>query len=154
MRALVQLLLALGLAAFPSAAASAEAQAAPQARLAPVTVVAHPSVTARSLSRSELSNLFLKRRSHWPDGQRAVPVDQTAGGRAHAAFSQTVHRRGAVAVKAFWEQQIFSGNQIPPPARATDRDVVEFVLANPGAVGYVIDATSASGLVVLTISHE
>jgi ABC-type phosphate transport system substrate-binding protein len=40
-------------------------------------------------------------------------------------------------VKSYWQQQIFSGRDVPPPEKQTENDVVAFVRSNPGAIGYV-----------------
>ena len=40
-------------------------------------------------------------------------------------------------VKAYWQQMIFSGREVPPPEKASAKDVVAFVSANRGGVGYV-----------------
>jgi hypothetical protein len=40
-------------------------------------------------------------------------------------------------VRQYWQQEIFSGRGTPPPVRASDLEVAEYVAANPGAIGYV-----------------
>jgi hypothetical protein len=41
------------------------------------------------------------------------------------------------AVESYWQQAIFSGRSVPPLEKASDAEVLAFVRANPGAVGYV-----------------
>jgi hypothetical protein len=45
------------------------------------------------------------------------------------------------AVRAFWQQQIFSGRDVPPPELASDKEVMEFVKQHAGAVGYMSPTT-------------
>ena len=54
-----------------------------------------------------------------------------------SSFSQQIHRKATPAVKAYWQQMIFSGREVPPPEKASPKDVVAFVSANRGGVGYV-----------------
>ena len=62
--------------------------------------------------------------------------------RVREAFSRHVHGKPARAIKQYWNQQIYAGRAVPPPELAGDAKVVAFVLANPGAIGYVsADAT-------------
>jgi hypothetical protein len=42
-----------------------------------------------------------------------------------------------VAVRTFWQQQIFAARDVPPAEKANERDVMEFVRLNAGAVGYL-----------------
>lgn len=100
-------------------------------------VIVHPESAVDSLSRAELSDLFLKKTGRWPDGSRVFPVDQVETAAVRESFTRDVHGRSVAAIKAYWQQRIFSGRGVPPPEKASDRDVVELVRATPGAVGYV-----------------
>jgi hypothetical protein len=56
-------------------------------------------------------------------------------------------------VKSFWQRQIFSGSGVPPQERASDEEVLDFVRANPGAVGYVSsDTPNGAGVKVLEVT--
>jgi ABC-type phosphate transport system substrate-binding protein len=100
-------------------------------------VVVHADNPATSMKRDDLSRLFFKRTSKWPGGLVALPVDLSANQELRIAFTSSVHGKSIGAVRAFWQQQIFSGRDVPPPEKGTQADVLEFVKANPGAVGYV-----------------
>ena len=100
-------------------------------------VIVHASNPISSMTSSEISNLFLKRVTRWRNGQGVVPVDLSANSAVRDDFSDAVHGRDASAVKAYWTRQIFSGRGVPPTERRTDVEVVTFVAATPGAIGYV-----------------
>jgi ABC-type phosphate transport system substrate-binding protein len=100
-------------------------------------VIAHPQVAGKSLTNHDVSEMFMKRTTTWADGSRVKPVDQVVTASAREAFSRAVHGKSARAVKTQWSQIIFTGQGTPPPEVASDAKVLEFVLANPGAVGYV-----------------
>jgi ABC-type phosphate transport system substrate-binding protein len=89
------------------------------------------------LSKSEVSNIFFKKQGRWPGGNAVVAVDLDKGSPVRDAFSRTVHGRPASAVLSYWQQQIFSGKDVPPAERGSDADVLAFVRGNPNAVGYV-----------------
>jgi len=109
-------------------------------------VVVHPENRVSALTPEELSDLFLKRSTRWPDGTAVLPVDQPANSRARETFSKAVFGRSPTAMVAHWQQQIFSGRGVPPPQFETDSAVLEYVASNVGAVGY-ISATAQLGKV-------
>ncbi len=114
-------------------------------------IVAHPSNPASSLGRSEAARLFLKKVTEWPDGRAVAVIDQERSSAVRQAFSREVHQRDADAIAAHWQTAVFSGRDVPPPIGRSDSDVVAFVRANPGAIGYVSAAADVSGVKVLTV---
>ena len=78
-------------------------------------------------------------------------MDLPAGSGARSAFSNDVLRKSVNAIKVYWQQEVFSGRDVPPPEKASVREVVAYVQANPGAVGYVPSGTSTSDCKVLEV---
>jgi ABC-type phosphate transport system substrate-binding protein len=114
-------------------------------------VIVHESSTARDVTKAQLSAVFLKKTTRWPNGAPAVPVDQPDSSPARTAFSKDVLGKSVSAVASYWQQQIFSGREVPPAQKANDAAVLEFVKANPGAVGYVSGGAAPAGVKVLTV---
>lgn len=114
-------------------------------------VVVHPSNTISNISKSDLSAYLLKRKVAWPDGTPVVPVDQPEKSEVRAALLRDVFGRSASAIKSYWHQQIFSGRAVPPVERASDQQVVAFVQASPGAIGYVAESTPVGNLKVVAV---
>ena len=67
-------------------------------------------------------------------------------------FSKSIHGKTAAAVKSYWNQQIFSGREVPPVEKKSDAEVLSFVRSTPGAIGYVSDTASTDGVRVVTIN--
>jgi ABC-type phosphate transport system substrate-binding protein len=114
-------------------------------------VIVNPKVAVSNLSRAEVSQFFMKKVTKWRDGAPVVPIDQTLGSDVREAFSHDVHGRGASAVDAYWQKQIFSGRDVPPVTKANDGDVTAYVRANAGAIGYVSATADTSGVKVLEV---
>ncbi len=114
-------------------------------------VIVNSANAVSELSTSEVSNIFLKKSKKFPAGDVATPVDHAKGSAMRAAFSKSAHGRAASAVDTYWQQQIFGGGETPPPTKANDEEVVNFVKANSGAIGYVSAGASVSGVKVVTI---
>jgi len=125
------------------------AAAAPAARPFVVIVNAANAVT---LTRGDIVDIFLKRITRWqPDNVPIVVVDAPAESPVREAFSHALMRRGVEAVEAYWQQQIFSGRDVPPVVKETDADVVAFVRSNPGAIGYVARGAALEGVRVVVL---
>ncbi len=105
-------------------------------------VIVNPANPIATLSKSSLSKILLKTETSWSNGNRIMPVDLRVSSRVRDALSRAIHGRSALVIKNWWNQQIFAGKGVPPPELATDARVIAYVIANPGAVGYVsADAT-------------
>ncbi len=105
-------------------------------------VIVNTAHSGPSVSREELSRIFLKKTGQWRDGSRAVPVDLVDSSPVRARFSQAVHGKDTSAIKAYWQKQIFSGRGVPPAELGSAAEVVAFVRSNRGAVGYVAAGTA------------
>lgn len=116
-------------------------------------VVVHPESEIDSVTRVELSNIFLKRLRTWEDGQVAIPVDQLPENPVRAVFSKRIHQRSVVGIEVFWKRMIFSGRSVPPREYASDAEVLDFVRQTPGAVGYVGSLADVDGVKILSIKN-
>jgi ABC-type phosphate transport system substrate-binding protein len=114
-------------------------------------VVVNDAIPVSSLSREELSALFLKKTTSWPEGTLVLPVDQFEGSQARDAFNRDIHHKSGSAVRAYWQQRIFSGRDVPPPEKDSDAAVVAFVQRNRGAIGYVTSGAAVSGVKLVEV---
>lgn len=116
----------------------------------PYLVVVHPAVQVSELSRVELSRYFLKKSTQWPDGSAVRPVEPLDP-RLRQAFARQVHERSVAAIAAYWNALIFSGRELPPLEKSADADVIAYVRATPGAIGYVSAGTDTAGVKVVAL---
>lgn len=100
-------------------------------------VVVNATNPATSISRTQLAALFTKREQSWSNGAPAFPVDLPADDPTREAFTEAIHGKTPQAIRAYWQQQIFSGREVPPPERDSDEQVLAYVRSTAGAVGYV-----------------
>lgn len=108
------------------------------------SVVVNRSNGVTSLSRAELSAIMMKRTRSWRGGGEVLPVDQRAQSVVRENFSKAIHGKSAAYVVRYWQRLIFSGRAIPPRELTSDEEVIAFVKANRGAIGYV-DAAATVG---------
>jgi ABC-type phosphate transport system substrate-binding protein len=104
------------------------------------------------LTRSEVSQMFLKRVRTWPSGVRVVTCDLSATHPVRAAFSLAVHRKPAWYVVGFWQQEIASGRGQPPKVFADEGAALAAVREDVGGIAYVSEeALFGSGLRRITL---
>lgn len=99
-------------------------------------VIVHPQVKGTQIPRAILSSIFLKQAGHWGDGSAVQPVDQSMRSKVRQSFVNDVIQQPMYEVQIFWNRKVASG-VTPPPVRQTDEEVIAFVSATPGAIGYV-----------------
>jgi ABC-type phosphate transport system substrate-binding protein len=99
-------------------------------------VIVHPGVEGTDISREILSSIFLKQVARWEGGEPVQPVDQSMRSAVRAAFSEAVFDKPVDGMAMFWADKIRKGIA-PPPVKSTDEDVISYVAANAGAIGYV-----------------
>lgn len=117
-------------------AGPAPRQPAPVTPPAGFVLVVNAENDSPALPRATVALMFLHRAA-WPSGVAAVPVDQVERSPTRVEFTKTVHGKSVTAVKAYWQQRIFSGQDVPPLEKSSDADVLAFVQANRAAIGYV-----------------
>lgn len=108
-------------------------------------VVVNAANPVAEMTKDDVSNVFLKKSRKFPDGGEAVAVDQDASAAVRETFSKAVHGRSASAIESHWQQQIFSGKDVPPEKKGSDAEVLDFIRSNPGAIGYVSSGASLGG---------
>ena len=107
---------------------------APAQEFAVIVNAANP---VSSLPKEEVAKLFLKKSVSWQSGATVAAVELPMTAKTREAFARDVLGKTLAQVKSYWQQQIFSGRDVPLPEKPTDDDVVAFVRANPNAIGYV-----------------
>ena len=117
-----------------------------------IKVIAHPAVSVSSLTVDQVSKMFLKKTTQWADGTKGAPVDQVETSDITETFFKAVHGKSPGAVKSYWQQQIFSGRGVPPPVKGSDAEVIAYVKANSGAIGYVSADAPVEGVKVLKVT--
>jgi ABC-type phosphate transport system substrate-binding protein len=114
-------------------------------------VVVNSGIRIESMPKKSVSDLFMKRMTKWENGQAVVAVDQAEAATVRDEFSRSVHGKPTAAVKSYWNQQIFSGREVPPVEKQTDAEVLKFVRSTAGAVGYVSENAPTEGVRVIQV---
>lgn len=113
-------------------------------------IVVHSSNPLTSVKKDEIARIFTKKSTKFSDGRKALPVDLPVESSVRDSFSKSVLGKPASAVNSYWQQQIFSGKDVPPPLKREDA-AISFVLSNEFAIAYVSAGADTAGLKVVTV---
>jgi ABC-type phosphate transport system substrate-binding protein len=115
-------------------------------------IVVNPSVQGSWISRSNLQALFTGKTNRWGDRAFARPVDQSVQSPVRHAFTSSVLGLSMGEVQRYWQARVASDRVFPPPIKDSDGDVLGYVAANVGAVGYVAaDTPIPDGVKVIAV---
>ena len=104
-------------------------------------VIVNAANPVESITKGDLSKMFLRKTESWPNGQAVIPIDLAPDSPIRESFSTDVHDRKVASIKSYWQRQIFSGKAVPPVEYKSEVNVITFVTGNPGAIGYVANST-------------
>lgn len=113
-------------------------------------------VSARSpvttLRADQVADIFLGQASQFPDGARAVALDQRLGTPLRDRFYASVAAKTAPLLRAYWSRRLFLGDGQPPAEASGSAAVRARVARDPSLIGYIersaLDASVKPVLVV------
>lgn len=115
-----------------------------------VVVIANKSVSDSTLSKDNLSKIYLGKKSTWSNGSRIRFV--VLEGSTHAAFLENYVGKTESQFNTFWKKQVFTGKGSPPEEFNSDKAMVDFVAQTAGAIGYVSAGTDVSRVKTININ--
>jgi len=127
-------LLLLALSPLPRPAIAQEAEG--------YVVIVNASNGVRELSQDLVARMFLRKTRSWAGGPAVVPVDHSLVSPLRGAFSRRVLGLSVGEVRDYWMKQTLSGGELAPTIRSSEREIVEFVKAEQGAIAYVTAGTT------------
>lgn len=117
-----------------------------------LAVVVHPARAFDYLTPAQVIELYTGRRTQFPDGHPAYPLDQAAISPGRAAFYQHLMNKSLAQINAYWARLLFTGRAEPPEVVADDAAVLQRVASDPAALGYVTsDAVDRRVKIVLRL---
>lgn len=92
--------------------------------------------SAKSLTRTELRDIFFARQTKWPNGDPIRVFVLPDRHPLHVRFSKEVLGVYPYQLRSTWDRILFSGTGVPPTVVNSPQEVRERVDAMPGAIGY------------------
>lgn len=104
---------------------------------AELAVIVSAKRPATKMSTDEVAKVFLAKATTFPDGQRALPVDQSKGNPARDYFAEKVLEKNDSQLRAYWSRVVFTGIGKPPSEHGGDAEIRKLVADNPNVIGYI-----------------
>jgi hypothetical protein len=114
-------------------------------------VIVNAASSTTELDRSFVRDVYLRKATEWKGGATIRPVDLPAGSRERQQFVRDVIGKSPAQLRSYWNQRIFAGKGVPPPVAESAAAVVAYVVANPGAIGYIPAHVDAGGARVVRL---
>ena len=105
--------------------------------MADVVAVVSSKSCITTLSKNQVSDIFLGKSAHFPDGSAAVPIDQAEGAAVRDEFYGNFAGKSAAQIKAYWSKIIFTGRGQPPKAVSNSAEIKRLLAQNVNAIGYI-----------------
>jgi hypothetical protein len=101
-----------------------------------VVAVVSVKSTITMLAKSQATDIFLGRATHFPSGATATPIDQE-GSLIREEFYMMLADRSPAQINAYWSRIVFTGRGRPPQQVLNDMAVKKILAADPTAIGYI-----------------
>ena len=115
---------------------------------ADVVIVCNKNVPEDSLSKGEVKNIFLGKKTRWRNDEKIIFVISEAS-EAHKTFLKEYIGKNAFQYANYWKKQVFTGKGKPPKSFGTEESLLDYVSDTEGAIGYL--PSEAPGNTVKTI---
>lgn len=115
-------------------------------------VITHPNNSA-TITSDDVQKLFLAKTAKFPNGQLAIPINQTESNEARQNFDNSVLGKTPSQMKSYWSRLIFTGKAVPIKQVENDTEVLELVRDNQDAIGYV-DSSKVTSDVRVAFTYQ
>lgn len=104
--------------------------------LGQTAVIVHPN-NQQTLSEQDIRVLYLGQTRAFPNGQLALPIQQSLGSDERSHFIEKVLKKQENQFRSYWAKLSFTGQGIPPSEVRNDSEMKQLVRNNPAVVGYI-----------------
>jgi hypothetical protein len=101
-------------------------------------IIVHPDSGVTRMTRRQVEAIFMGRQRRLPSGLVALPLEQLVPPEVRLRFYQYLVHLPIQEVRAYFARMYFSGQAQPPHQTQSAEETIELVLANKGAIGFVL----------------
>ena len=102
----------------------------------PLVIIVHPESGILRMTKEEAVNIFMGNQKHLRPGLVALPVEPKPEA-SRSRFYRILVNLPLAQVRTYWARLYFASEAQPPRQAQDDREVLDIVAANKGAVGFV-----------------
>jgi len=116
---------------------------------ADVVIVVAANNPVGNMSKDQIAQIFTGKAVIFPDGRKAVPIEQGPNSPTRNEFHAKVTGKDAAQLKAYWSKVIFSGAGQPPKEVSGADEMRKAVSSDASAIGYLEKSQIDSSLKVI-----
>ena len=115
-----------------------------------VVIIANEHVSASTLAKDDIKQIFLGKKTIWDNGSKIVFVVQKRT-EVSEWFLKTYVMKNAYQYDIYWKKRVFTGRGKAPKSFSSDQEIVQFVSETPNAIGYVSTGTDTGKAKIITV---
>ena len=104
---------------------------------ADVVVIVSVTNSAPVLTAEQVARIFLGKTETFPNGGKALPIDQPQGSALRNEFYLKVSNKIPSQITAYWAKIIFTGEGNPPRVVENSEETIDVIANSPNTIGYV-----------------
>jgi ABC-type phosphate transport system substrate-binding protein len=103
---------------------------------AQVVIIANKSVSANSLSKSKVADIYSLNIKNWDNGEKIILFDLKGNSGTKEKFYSFIGKSNSD-MKSLWMRAQLTGAGFAPATLISEEEVLNKVASTPGAIGYV-----------------
>lgn len=104
---------------------------------ADIVVVVNSNNALTTLSRKQIIDLYMGRTSYFPNGEKALRMDQPINSQTRKNFYQGLVSKSVAEIKSYWARLLFTGRAKPPEEMESALDILLALQDNKNAIAYL-----------------
>ncbi len=116
-----------------------------------VELIAHPSISERTLSQNEARAFFYMRNRVWSDGLPVTIFVLNDDSDIHRNFSKQQLGLFPYRLRRVWDRHLYSGTGQIPIQVKNSSEMIKRVASTPGAIGYADKESIDEGVQIIEI---
>ncbi len=104
-----------------------------------ILVITNKSVTD-PININKISSIYKAEKTKWDNGTTII-ITMLQNSKVHERFAKSIVGLHPTRLIRIWRSIVFTGTGTPPRTFKTQTELVNFIAATPGAIGYVTPST-------------
>lgn len=118
-----------------------------------ILVVANQKNPLQSLTKQQLTDLYMGRAHYFPSGGAVLKMDAAGDSELRALFYRALVGMSLPEINAYWARLMFSGRATPPMQMTSSKDIARLVSENPNALGYILKGDENAKIKTVFVIH-
>lgn len=115
-----------------------------------IVIIGNKSIAESRLSKQDLKNIYLGRKTIWGDKKRIIFVTLDNENVSKRFLNKYLNMISAQYAD-HWLEKVYTGQGTPPRAFASDEEMIRFIANTDGAIGYVTSSDDLNGVKIFAI---